>query len=164
MSNKRGLGHWISAWWPVAAAIAVIACESTVYFGADHTSGPLRLLWEFLFGPVTNDRWDLVHVIIRKTGHFVGYGIVGLAWLRAWRMTLKNSRFLFRAGMALVGTAAVAICDEWHQAYLPNRNGSPWDVLLDCCGAAAMMTIAWAVGRVRSRMSVSENYFDRVGS
>ena len=150
---------------PCAAAIAVIACESTVYFGSDHTSGPLRLLWEFLFGPVTNDRWDLgTRHHPRSAATFIGYGIVGLAWLRAWRMTLRNSHFLFRAGMALMGTAAVATCDEWHQCYLPNRNGSPWDVLLDCCGAAAMLIMAWTAGRARSRMKLRENDFDNVNS
>jgi hypothetical protein len=26
----------------------------------------------------------------RKTGHFLGYGAIGLAWLRAWRMWLGH--------------------------------------------------------------------------
>ena len=142
MSNKCGLGRWISAWWPVAAAIAIIACESTEYFGADRTSGPLRLLWQFLFGPVSDNHWELVHVVIRKAGHFLGYGLVGLAWLRAWRMSLKDSRFLLQAAMALAGAAVIACCDEWHQSYLPNRGSSVWDVLLDCCGALAMVLVA----------------------
>jgi VanZ family protein len=29
----------------------------------------------------------------------------------------------------------MASADEYHQSFLPNRTGSPWDVLLDCCGA-----------------------------
>ena len=164
MSSKRGPGHWISAWWPVAVAIVLILCESTEYFGSNHTSGPLRLLWQFLFGPVSDAHWELMHVIIRKSGHFFGYGVIGLTWLRAWRMTLKNSRFLLQAALALAGAAAVAICDEWHQSYLPDRGSSLWDVLLDCCGAAAMLAIAWSVGRARSRMRVSGKYFDRVSS
>ena len=142
MSDPRGPKHWISAWWPVAVAILVILCESTEYFGADHTSGPLRLVWVFLFGPVSDEHWELMHVGLRKSGHFFGYGVIGLTWLRAWRMTLKNSRFLVQAGMALVGTAMLAGCDEWHQAYLADRNGSPWDVLLDCGGALIMLLAA----------------------
>jgi VanZ family protein len=141
--GRMGAGYWIGAWWPVVVAMALILCESTEYFGADRTSGPLRLLWQYLFGQVSDDLWEVVHVIIRKTGHFVGYGIVGLTWLRAWRMTLRDSRFLLQAGLALAGTAAIAICDEWHQNYLFNREGSPWDVLLDCCGALAMMLLVY---------------------
>jgi VanZ family protein len=58
-------------------------------------------------------------------------------------MSLPRNRFLFDAGLALVGTALVASWDEWHQTLLPNRTGSPWDVLLDCCGALFMQMAAF---------------------
>jgi VanZ family protein len=83
-------------------------------------------------------RWEILHHLIRKSGHFLGYGAIGLLWLRAWWMTLPRSRFLHDAFLALLGTALVASADEWHQTFLPNRTGSPWDVLLDCCGAIAL--------------------------
>jgi VanZ family protein len=141
--DLRGVGHWISAWLPVLIGVYVIVLESTPMFGADHTSGPLRRIFEALFGPVGNAGWDLIHHYMRKTGHFIGYGTLGLVWLRAWRMTLPGARFLSQAGLALLGTAVVASCDEWHQTFLPNRTGTPWDVLLDCCGAAVMIGMAW---------------------
>ncbi len=137
-----GPRFWINAWWPVAAGTAIIALESTVYFGADRTSGPLRSIFQAFFGPVSDATWQVLHHSIRKSGHFIGYGALGLAWLRAWWMSLPGSRFLVDAMLALTGTALVAICDEWHQKFLPNRTGSPWDVLLDCCGALLMQ---WAV-------------------
>jgi len=142
MSNKSGAGRWISAWWPVAAAMVLVLCESTEYFGSDETTGPLRLAWQYLFGPVGDAPWDEIHHLIRKIGHVVGFGIVGLTWLRAWWMTLRNSHFLLHAGLALAGTAAIACFDEWHQAYLPDRGSSVWDVLLDCAGALAMLLVA----------------------
>jgi VanZ family protein len=141
-SSRRGPKFWISAWWPVTLGIAIIAAESTTYFGADHTSGPLRRIFQALFGPVSDTAWGAVHLIIRKSGHFAGYGALGLAWLRAWWMTLPRARFLADAALALLGTALVASCDEWHQSFLPNRTSSPFDVLLDCCGALFMV---WAV-------------------
>ena len=42
-----------------------------------------------------------------------------------------------------MGTALVASCDEWHQTYLPNRTGTPWDVLLDCTGAITLQLIVY---------------------
>jgi len=148
-SSPRGFKFWMNAWLPVAVGIGVILMESTVWFGSNHTSGPLRWLWETLFGPVTNARWGGIHHLIRKSGHFFGYGAIGLAWLRAWWMTLPRSRFLPDAFLALLGTALVASCDEWHQCFLPNRTGTPWDVLLDCCGAIALQSVVYIYMRLK---------------
>jgi VanZ family protein len=147
-SNRRGLKFWISAWLPVAIGIAVIAMESTVYFGSDHTSGPLRWLFQAIFGPIGNSRWETIHHLIRKSGHFLGYGLIGLAWLRAWRMTLPDLRFITDALLAILGTGLLASWDEWHQSFLPNRTSSPWDVLLGCSGAVVMLSIAYVSIRV----------------
>jgi VanZ family protein len=146
-SDARGLWYWIKVWLPVAAGIAVIVVESTAAFGADHTSGPLRRIWEAIFGSVSDPSWDDIHHYIRKTGHFIGYGFIGLAWLRAWWMTLPKSQFLLDAFLALLGTALVASCDEWHQSFLPNRTSSVWDVLLDCTGAIVLQTIVYILMR-----------------
>lgn len=139
MSNsKLAAKFWISAWWPVALSAVVVALSSSTWMGSDHTNGPLRWVWQLVFGPVPDARWDLIHTCIRKTGHFTGYGLIGLAWLRAWRMTLPWLSYLTDATLAVLGSALLASCDELHQTFLPNRTGSPWDVLLDCCGALAM--------------------------
>jgi VanZ family protein len=145
--RPRGLWYWISVWLPVVVGIAIIVLESTEAFGSDHTSGPLRRIYEALFGHVSDPRWEIIHHYIRKTGHFLGYGFIGLAWLRAWWLTLPRSRFLHDAFLALLGTAAVASCDEWHQTFLPNRTGTPWDVLLDCTGAITMQVIVYVFMR-----------------
>lgn len=129
--------------------ICVIAIESTAYFGSDHTSGPLRWVWEHLFGQVSDDRWDLCHHIIRKTGHFVGYGTMGLLWLRAWWLSLPRAGFLLDATLAVLGTALVASADEFHQSFLANRTGVPSDILLDCTGAVVLLLIAYLCIRLR---------------
>jgi len=149
--RRRGIRHWVSAWLPVAIGCAIIACESTAYFGADHTTGPLRALWQWLFGPIGDDLWDLIHHLIRKTGHFAGYGLLGLVWLRAWWMTCPRMRFVSTAILALLGTALVASSDEIHQTFLPNRTGSAWDVLLDCAGALVLLTATWLILRISAR-------------
>jgi VanZ family protein len=141
--RRRSLSFWIYAWWPVAVGIAVICIESTEMMGADHTSGPLRAIYQFLFGHVPGARWEIIHHYIRKGGHFIGYGLIGLAWLRAWWMSLPRSQFLQDALLALAGTALVATADEYHQSFLPNRTSSGWDVLLDCCGALTLQLIVY---------------------
>lgn len=130
--------------------ICVIVLESTAWFGADNTSGPLRTVWEHIFGNVSDARWMVLHHYIRKTGHFFGYGTMGLLWLRAWWMTLPRAGFLLDATLALLGTAIVASSDEFHQSFLPNRTGIPSDVLLDCCGAIVLLLIVYLIVRISS--------------
>lgn len=146
--NRRKIWFWLSAWIPVLIAISVIAIESTEAFGADHTSEPLRWLYEHIFGLVSTPRWDAIHHFIRKTGHFVGYGLVAVAWLRAWWMTLPRIGFFKDALLALLGTALIAASDEFHQSFLPNRTSSVWDVLLDCCGAVVMQLLVFFIVRI----------------
>ncbi len=142
-SSCQGLKSWLSAWLPVAVCIGIIALESTTVLGSDHTSKPLRWFFEVIFGPIGNTRWERIHYLIRKCGHFLGYGLVGLAWLHAWWMTLPRSSFTEDAFFALLATSLVASVDELHQCYLPNRTGSPWDVLLDCSGAIALLVVTY---------------------
>jgi VanZ family protein len=139
----QGFAHWLYVWLPVLLGIAVIAIESTTRFGSNYTSAPLRHIVEAVFGHISDPRWETIHHYIRKCGHFTGYGLIGLAWLRAWWLTLPRSRFVPDAGLALLGTALIAGCDEWHQTYLPNRTGTPWDVLLDCTGAFTLLVLVF---------------------
>ncbi len=147
-SSHSGLRFWVYAWWPVVAGMCIIAIESTTALGADHTSGPLRWLFEVIFGPVSTARWEAVHHLLRKSGHFMGYGLLGLTWLRAWWMTLPRTVFLQDAALAFLGTAMTASADEYHQSFLPNRTSSPWDVLLDCCGALVMQLLVYMLMRI----------------
>jgi VanZ family protein len=145
--DKRALRFYVSAWLPVAIGITLITLESTSWFGADQTSTPLRRIYEALFGAVSDANWPPIHHLIRKCGHFVGYGLLCLTWLRAWWKVLRTFAFRRCALLALAGTALVASCDEWHQTYLPNRTGTPWDVLLDSCGGAATILLVYAYVR-----------------
>src|SRR5580692_8501636 len=116
-SRGRGLRQQASAWIPVLLCVLVIACESTVYFGADHTSAPLQRFVEFLLHRrFTQPEWWRLHIIIRKCGHFTGYGILSIAWFRAFWMTWpfaedRNSLRLSAHGLAMLGTLLIASCD-----------------------------------------------------
>ncbi len=147
-SDRRRWLFWVRTWLPVVLGILMIVVESSEWLGSDYTSSPLRTVYQAIFGHVTDAQWDTIHHIIRKSGHFVGYGLIGLAWLRAWWMTLPHSRFLTDATLALLGTAAIAIADEYHQSFLSNRTSSPWDVLIDCSGAIVLQLMVYVFLRV----------------
>jgi VanZ family protein len=155
--GRSSVGRLASAWIPVLVCVLVISMESTVYFGADHTTGPLQRFFEFLFQRhFTQPEWWRLHLIIRKCGHFTGYGILSIAWFRAFWMTLPLSIDLSRRripvhSLAMLGTLLVASADEFHQTFLPNRSGSIWDVMVDCSGGLCMQLLAWLWMRRRFR-------------
>jgi VanZ family protein len=152
----RLLLHWI----PALAGVGIIVAESTATMSAENTSRWLLPLWIKLFGPISPAHWAVIHHYIRKTGHFVGYGSVSLAFFDSWRVSLEHRwpawrvRFRYAAGLALLCTLLLASWDEWHQSFLPGRNSSAWDVALDFCGAVtAQVTLFCIVSLCRKRVS-----------
>jgi VanZ family protein len=133
------------AWWPAAAWVGIICCESTDYFSSDRTAAMLYSLVTKLFGPVDINEFLIVHHYLRKAGHVVGYGILSLLLLRGFRATFGYTRaLLLRAALlSWLGTLFVAAMDEWHQSFIPSRTGTPWDVLLDSTAGLAFLLFAY---------------------
>jgi VanZ family protein len=148
-AGLRG-GLWV--WFPAILGCFVIALESTRTMGANNTSTWLRPIFEGIFGHLPDDRWGEIHHLIRKTGHFCGYGTVCWTFLRGWLLTLARraslTRLMWRlrsCALAVLSTAVVASCDEWHQTFLPNRTGQIADALLDTCGALVLCALVWLI-------------------
>jgi VanZ family protein len=132
----------LSAWIPAAICTLLILISSSDTFSSDNTSSVLRPFAEWIFGPFANHTWCKLLYDFRKTAHFFAYGFVSVVFFRAWRMTFRLSRSysavtasLRAAAVALLSTLALSSADEFHQSFLPKRTGSPFDVLLDMCGA-----------------------------
>ena len=130
-------------WMPAALSVLVIFLESTATMSANNTSRWLYPLWVYLFGAITPQHWAEVHHVIRKTGHFVGYGGVSLTFFYSWRQTfyrmdVRHWRLWRRSSVAAVlCTLCIASLDEFHQSFLPSRTSSPIDVCIDLSGAIA---------------------------
>ena len=138
-------------WVPAALSVLMIALESTATMSATNTSEWLYPMWVHLFGPISTAHWDEVHHLIRKTGHFVGYGLVSITFFYSWRQTLlrmavKHWTLWRRASvLAVLSTLLIAISDEYHQSFLPSRTSSPVDVCIDLCGAIAAQLLLLAI-------------------
>ncbi len=142
-SGSGRLQAQLRAWLPALACVLVFAAESTSYFGADRTSAPLQRVAEAIFGYGVGVHWESIHFLIRKTGHFMGYGVFCLFCFRGFWMELEGvasrlRRQLVAHGLAIVATFLVAGADEFHQSFLPNRTGQFSDVLLDTGGGVAL--------------------------
>lgn len=92
---------------------------------------------------------DLSYIIVRKSLHYVEYGLLAFLFYRAFRdgrRPLWSGRTGLQAGAA---AAAYAFVDEYLQSFVPNRFGSPFDWTVDLAGImTALALIAWA-GRRR---------------
>jgi VanZ family protein len=135
----------VRAWWPAAVWIGLITFESTDYLSAQNTSSMLYDLLTRLFGPINLYEFLYWHHYLRKTGHVVGYAMLGLLLLRGFWMTFRHRPGWLRLlpVFAWLGTALVATIDEWHQSFIPSRTGTPWDVLLDSTAGLAALVLAY---------------------
>ena len=148
LSNRRRV--LLSAWIPAAICVILILTSSSDTFSSSNTSHILRPFIEDLLGRLSNTTWATLLYDLRKVGHFFAYGFVSLVFFRAWRMTFRLSRSysavtasLRAAAVALLSTLVLSSADEFHQSFLPKRTGSPFDVLLDMCGAVTCHLIAF---------------------
>jgi VanZ family protein len=139
---------------PVLAFATVFAIESTSCLGADRTSAPLQQIAESIFGCGVGLHWELIHHLIRKTGHFMGYGLFCLICFRGFWIEFQGAssrlrRQLQAQGLAVAATFIVASADEFHQSFLSNRCGQLSDVVLDTFGGVALGLMLFLVMKGR---------------
>ena len=141
-------------WLPVLAWAALIFTGSTDSFSSQHTGGFFLGFLHSLLPHASEATLDLLHLLIRKCGHFTEYFIFGLLILRALRAGSREWKLRW-AMLALLLAISYASLDEFHQSFVPSRTASPWDVLIDGVGAAAAQVAVWTVSR-RQSSSASE--------
>ena len=156
-------GWLVVTWLPVAVCLLGVGFESTDTFSSAHTAGWLRHLAEAVFGPIHQIAWSRANFAVRKTGHFLGYGCMGLAWLRAWLLTwpgvlrARGAR-VWRGScvvMALCCTLLCATVDELHQTFIPSRTGLVSDAWLDTAGASVLILLLAGLSWRRSALAPS---------
>lgn len=84
---------------------------------------------------------EMVNVAIRKYAHLTAFGILAILFLRA--MLPCRRTYL----LAWAFTTLYAFSDEWHQAFVPGRNASVRDVMLDSMGALIFLAAHYIIRR-----------------
>jgi VanZ family protein len=90
-------------------------------------------------------------MVLRKTGHFVGYFTLSAFLFRSWRATFPrlSTRWCVQwATLAWITTSLVAALDEWHQTFLPSRTGAFHDVVLDSAAGLVAQSAIYAILRM----------------
>jgi|SRR3989339_304912 len=89
--------------------------------------------------------WDL---FLRKGAHVTEYFILTILLVRAFRRSFRMP-FKFLIFCPAVISFLYAVSDEYHQSFVCNRCGTPWDVLVDTVGIliVVFIYIKWGTNR-----------------
>ena len=129
-------------WAPAILWAMVIWHFSSVAFSSIQTADTLLPLLHKLLPFANLATLELIHHLIRKSGHVFEYFIFSMLLLRA--VGIMRSGWKLKAAMLALSIAAVySGIDEIHQAFVPNRGPSVWDSLLDTSAAALAQLIVW---------------------
>ena len=133
-------------WLPLLIWLGVIFVGSTNLMSAEHTS---RYIVPFLLwlkpGMSPHAIW-IILVVTRKCAHVTEYAVLALLLWRALRsVAVLHTKTLILCGAVLLGCAAFAASDEFHQTFIKSRTPSVGDVFLDVAGAFVGLLIGASV-------------------
>ena len=148
MFNTRS---FLRYWLPVLVWMVVIFTASGDQMSFQHSSRIIGPLVHWLFPHLSDAAIHDVVVCVRKCAHLAEYAVLALLFWRALRKPAEVVHAPWRwsdARLALALVALFAAGDELHQAFVPSREGSVRDVLLDTTGGALALLCLWGVGRL----------------
>jgi VanZ family protein len=144
--------NFVLYWLPVILWMVMIFGFSSDSHSFQHSSRILEPLLRWLLPNLSPDTRDAIVLVARKGAHLSVYAVLALLVWRAWRKPMRRDPrpWSWRdAGVALLVAALYAASDEFHQTFVPTRDGCVRDVLIDTCGAAAGLFLLWLLGRWR---------------
>ena len=132
----------------------LIFSASSDLMSAPRTSRILGPLLRWLVPGIGDETVRAVQFAVRKSGHALEYAV--LAWLlwRARRQPAPRDPRAWSwadARWTVLVAALYAATDEFHQAFVPSRDASVVDVLLDTAGASLGVLWLWALACWRQR-------------
>jgi VanZ family protein len=130
--------------------MAVIFSASSDSGSFKRSSRIIEPIMRWLFPHIGDVALDWTILIVRKCAHLTEFAIMGLLLLRALRRQSGGSikQWQWRkAILALMLVVLYAATDEFHQLFVPNRQASIIDVLIDSTGAAIGLMLAWAYSK-----------------
>lgn len=114
--------------------LAILWCLSIfiVSGSPSATGGSTQALLKHIF-KLTEEQAALVNLLFRKGVHLTAFGFLAFLFF----MSFEKRRYV----LAWLLTTLYAATDEWRQVFLPNRDGTVVDVVLDSLGAIIALSL-----------------------
>ncbi len=132
--------------------MVVIFSASSDRLSFQHTSRFIGPFVRWLMPHISERDLHAIIFGVRKCAHLSEYAILALLCWRGFGKTADpgNQAWSWRRAVdVLLLVALYAATDEFHQKFVPSREASVLDVLIDVCGGAFGLIFPWIVGRWR---------------
>ena len=119
-----------------------------------HSSRIIEPFVRWLIPDISDEAVRTTVLVVRKCAHVTEFAIFALLLWHAARATIyKQSAGWSRNAtvFATIGAVLFAISDEFHQSFVPGRQGTAMDVLIDSVGVASGLFCLWLTGRWRKK-------------
>jgi VanZ family protein len=142
--------YFLIYWLPPILWMAFLFPMSNDSLTVESTSYILEPIIRWFFPDAGDATVWMIHIVIRKTGHFMEYYLLAFLLFRAFRGKSKTMRmrWILYAGCIAVGYGAL---DEFLQTMTPFRTGSVYDWMIDTSGVVAVLWIITAKYRPASK-------------
>lgn len=134
--------------------MALIFWASSDRRSFEHSSTIIRPIVHWLFPRLPEPQIHEVILAARKLAHFTEYALLAILLWRALRSSEgeKTQRWRWSISLwTLFFVVLYAATDEFHQLFVPSRQASVLDVLLDSIGGIFALLLLWLIGGWRQR-------------
>ena len=140
--------------------MVVVFTMSTEVGSSEHSGRMLYSVLRFIDPHMSFATMERVHFLARKMGHVTEYAVLAVLTLRALRVLgdVPVARWSWPIAFVALGmSAAYGATDEIHQLFVPTRGPSVHDVVIDSCGAAVGLALAFWWKRSRTAGFAADN-------
>ena len=157
--NIRWILRHIAIWVPAVCIMVIIFnFSSMVADDSSNTSIPIaevviQKIEQTMDISIDNgsESYGLIHHLVRKAGHFLEYMALGCTLVLPFAFIYTGNYYKIKVLLSSELFAAFYACtDEFHQTFVPGRDGNFTDVGIDSMGALAGICagfIFWWIGK-----------------
>ncbi len=147
------LRSFLKYWLPTLVWMMIIFSASGDTKSFQHSSRIIAPLLHWLLPHLSEHAVDAVVTALRKCAHLTEYAVLALLFWRALRKPVRHDARPWswrEPAIAVLLVALYAASDEYHQRFVPSRDASVRDVLIDTTGAIAGMILLWGLWKWRA--------------